>query len=79
MRFFVVILRALGAGEFGGTFLKKMIPNLWFLFDLILKNFLLSTIKICSGIQAGMDRGHCGSKTEKLEGVKEEIFSQILG
>ena len=79
MRLFVVILPALEAGEFGGTLLKKMIPNLWPLLGLILKNFLLSTIKVCSGIQAGMDRRQCGSKRGKLEGVKEEIFSQILG
>ena len=56
-----------------------MRANLRLLFGLILKNFLLSTIKDCSGIVAGMESGWCGAKREKVEGIKEEIFPQSLG
>ena len=45
--------------------LQKVRSNLRLLFGLILKNFLLSTIKDCSGIVAGMDSGWCGAKREK--------------
>lgn len=56
-----------------------MISNLRLLFGLILKNPLLSTIKVCSGIIAGTDSGWCEAKREKVKRVKGEIFPQILG
>ena len=50
-----------------------------FLVGLILKNFLLSTIKVCARIIAGTDSGWCEAKREKVKGVKGEIVPQILG
>ena len=52
-----------------------MISNLRLLFGLILKNPLLSTIKVCSGIIAGTDSGWCEAKRKSEESERRDLPS----